>query len=137
MYVTGLDNKHYVWNPAKKQAKVKDENKSSLHKKAKRLLKEVYPFDRILEEVKLPGTRTTRRRSSLAADFFIPNRTLMIEVHGEQHYTYNSFFFKNSMEFYKAQARDRDKIRWCEINDIGFIELPFDESEDEWRKKLE
>jgi len=137
MHVIGLDNKHYVWNPAKKQAKVKDKNKSSLHKKAKRLLKEAYPFDRILEEVSLPGTKTTRRRSSLTADFFIPNRTLIIEVHGEQHYTYNSFFFKNSMEFYKAQARDRDKIRWCEINDIGFIELSFNESEDEWRKKLE
>lgn len=137
MHVTGLDDKCYVWNPTKSQAKIKEKNKSSLHKKAKLLLKEVYPFDRILEEIKLPGTKNTRRRSLLSADFFIPNRNLVIEVHGEQHYKYNSFFFKNNMEFYRAQARDRDKIRWCEINEIRFIELAFDESEDEWRKKLE
>ena len=70
-------------------------------------------FNRILEEVTLPGTKTSSRRTLLYADLYIPNRDLIVEVHGEQHFKFNSFFHKDKMAFFKAQARDKDKRAWC------------------------
>ena len=53
----------------------------------------------------------------------MPNRNIMVEVHGEQHHKFNKFFFSNKLSFYKAQARDRDKKEWCDINSIKLIEF--------------
>jgi len=135
MNVKGLDGREYSWTPARNQSRSKE--KSSLHNKAKKLLEEIYPFDRILEEVSLPGSKTSRRKSILRADLFIPNRSLIVEVHGEQHFKYNSHFFKDKMSFYKAQARDRDKSEWCVLNNIKLIELKYNEDIYEWRRKIE
>ena len=99
-------------------------------------LKEKYPNDRILEELVLPGTKTDNRKSTLKADFFIPVRSLIVEVHGQQHTEYNNFFFANKMDFYKAQARDRDKKQWCKINNLELIELFHNEPIEEWRDKI-
>ena len=73
MYVEGLDGKTWKWNPSRSQASVDEKNRSSLHKKARSILKEVYPYDRILEEVTLPGTRTGSRKTLLYADLYVPN----------------------------------------------------------------
>jgi len=100
-------------------------------------LKEIFPYDRILEEVTLPGTKTGSRRSLLYADLYVPNRSLIVEVHGEQHFKFNSFFHKDKMAFFKAQARDKDKRAWCDLNDMTLIELNYNESEDEWRTKFD
>ena len=40
------------------------------------------------------------------------------------------------MEFFKAQARDKDKKKWCQINEFTLIELFYNESIDEWRDKI-
>jgi hypothetical protein len=89
-----------------------------------------------LEELILPGTKTSTRKSTLKADFFIPVRKLIVEVHGRQHTEFNNFFFANKMEFYKAQARDKDKKTWCELNELILIELFENESIEDWRDKL-
>jgi len=132
--IIGLDQQEYSWIPSNNI--VDTEKRSGLHNKAKELLKERYPNDRILEELVLPGTKTATRKSTLKADFFIPVRKLIIEVHGEQHTEFNNFFFKSKMDFYKAQARDRDKKQWCEINNFELIELFHNESIEEWRSKI-
>lgn len=134
MKIIGLDQQEYSWIPSNNI--VDTEKRSGLHNKAKELLKERYPNDRILEELVLPGTKTATRKSTLKADFFIPVRKLIIEVHGEQHTEFNNFFFKSKMDFYKAQARDRDKKQWCEINNFELIELFHNESIEEWRSKI-
>lgn len=134
MKIIGLDDKEYTWIPSNNL--VNTEKRSGPHSRAKVLLKELYPNDRILEELILPGTKTSNRKSTLKADFFIPMRSLIIEVHGIQHSEFNNFFFKNKMEFYKAQARDRDKKRWCEINELELVELFDSESIEDWRNKL-
>ena len=67
---------------------------------------------------------------------FLPSRRILIEVHGEQHYNFNKFFFKNKLEFYKAKARDSDKRRWCESNEIELLELNYNEDVDDWREKI-
>jgi hypothetical protein len=130
----GLDGKEHSWIPSNNI--VDTDKRSGLHNKARLLLKEKYPNDRILEELILPGTKTENRKSTLKADFFIPVRSLIIEVHGEQHTKFNNFFFKNKIEFYKAQARDRDKKSWCELNDFRLIELFHNESIEDWREKI-
>lgn len=135
MRIIGLDGREYGWSPARKQGKGK--KASALHNKARRILNEVFPFDRILEEVSLPGTKSQTRNTTLFADFYIPNRSLITEVHGSQHFEYTSFFHEDRLAFYKAKARDRDKKAWCEINHITLIEFLFSESEEEWREKLE
>tara|TARA_R110002051_G_scaffold321822_2_gene410572 strand:+ start:108 stop:518 length:411 start_codon:yes stop_codon:yes gene_type:complete len=130
MKITGLDGKTHIWNLTN-YVPSKDDNKpcSQYHVRARSLLTEEFPCDRILEEVGLPGC-------GLFADFYIPKRKLMIEVHGSQHYEFNSFFFKSKADFYKAQARDRQKANWANINNITYIELPYTESDNEWRARI-
>ena len=134
MKIIGLDEKEYTWIPSNN---IIDTKRSSLHEKASILLKERFPFNNILEEVVLPGTKTKLRNTTLKADFFIPAKKLIVEVHGEQHFKYNTFFFENKMQFLKAQARDRDKKEWCELNDFNLIELIYSESIEEWKKKIQ
>ena len=61
----------------------------------------------------------------------------MVEVHGRQHYEYVPFFHVNKLGFVKSKLRDSDKREWCEINDIEFVELPYNMTDDEWREKIE
>lgn len=131
MIVFGLDGKEHKWNPKSGGGK-----RSKLHTKAKQLLDELFPHDRVLEEVSLPGTRTGKN-SILRADLFVPNRNLIVEVHGQQHFKFNKFHFKDKLSFFRAQARDRKKSEWCEVNEIRFIEFNYNEDIDEWRRKIE
>ena len=133
MKVTGLDGREHSWNPSSGSTS----KSSKLHKKAKEVLDKCFPYDRILEEVSLAGTRTFIRKGTLRADFFIPNRNLIIEVHGEQHFKFNSFHYASKLSFFKAKARDRDKKEWCDLNDITIVEFNFNEDTDDWRRKIE
>ena len=67
MIIIGLDGKEHKWNPSRKQSSVGDENRSKLHIKARAILKDLFPFDRVLEELTLPGTKTSSRRTLLHA----------------------------------------------------------------------
>lgn len=128
MKVKGFDGREYHW---KLKHKYKDQG-SKLHKSVKELLREIYPYDLIHEEVSLPGSG----RPSLRADFVIVSQDLVVEVHGKQHFEYNSFHFKDKLSFYKAQARDRRKKDWCELNDLTLVELRYDETREQWNDKL-
>ena len=130
MKIIGLDGKTYTWNLTNHVPYKDDERPLSQHHvRARSLLTSEFPYDRILEEVPLPGC-------GLYADFYIPKRKLMIEVHGSQHYKFNSFFFKSKADFYRSKARDRKKSSWADINSITYIELPHTENDDEWRKRI-
>ena len=131
MLVLGIDGRNHRLTLTNNQR----ETCSSLHKRASDLLKKLFPCERIFEEVILPGTKLTSK--PLTADFIIPKQKLVVEVHGEQHFKYNLFFFSNKMEFFKAQSRDRDKKEWCEVNDFHIIELIYSESIEEWKKKIQ
>ena len=80
------------------------------------------------EEVSLPGC-------GLYLDIFMPSISLAIEVHGRQHYEFVPFFHKTKMDFLLARKRDRDKIEWCELNDIVLVSLPYNE-EDRWKSLI-
>lgn len=128
MYVIGLDGKRHKFLPKSKRRK----NASQLHIRCRELLKEIMPQYKILEEVALTGCKPI-----LYADFYIPVLTMVVEVHGQQHFEYNSHFFKTKAAFNRAKKRDRLKREWCEINDIEMVELNYNEDNDEWRDKIE
>ncbi len=128
MDIIGLDGKEYMWNVSKYFNNERS-TASSGHKKARTILNELFPFDKALEELMLPGT------GKLCADFFIPTRRLMIEVHGRQHFEFVQFFHKNRVGFMMSQVRDRNKAEWCKLNDITLIVLK-DTEEDEWRNQI-
>lgn len=82
-----------------------------------------------MEEVSLPGI-------NLTADFYIPMERMVVEAHGEQHYKFIPFFHGTKLKFLQACRNDRVKEGWCEENEIKFVELPFDEGDEEWTIRI-
>jgi len=73
----------------------------------------------------------------LFLDFLIPQIKLAIEVHGQQHYEYTPFFHKNKADFISGQAKDEDKIEWCELNRVDIIVLKYSDTDEQWRDQIE
>ncbi len=137
MKVTGLNGREYNLNLSKYDVKANDKKKRSKHHiRARKIIKEVYHSYRVLEEVKLPGSTSTHKRSVLYLDFFIPNIKKAFEVHGRQHYEHIPFFHNTKADFLLARARDEDKAEWCELNNIELIELKYSGSDDDWRQSI-
>lgn len=133
MKVKGLDGRQYSFVLSDNQYS-SAENKSSFHLEARSLISKLYPFDPLYEEIALPGTGTSQN-SILYADFVIPRRRLVIEVHGEQHYKFIPFFHIDMDGWRLQQLRDGNKRKWCEINHWNYVELKYDEQHD-WQHKL-
>lgn len=127
MKVIGIDNKEYIWYLVG-YATTEEEFKSEPHLVARRLLHEMFPSDRILEEVPIPST-------ALRADFYLPQRKLMVEVQGRQHYEYVRFFHNNPLGFAQSKKRDDTKRHFCELNKITLVELNGDDSVN-WRNTI-
>ena len=107
--------------------------RSKLHLSARNLLKEIFPTVQILEEVSVPITRS----ENLFLDFYINTVKLAIEVHGKQHYAFNSMFHRSAQDFINQKRRDARKYEWCEYNNITYVELPYNESVDQWKIKIQ
>jgi hypothetical protein len=122
----GLDGKEHKL--ILQSTKRKTRAKSSPHQKALSLLLEILPGVVIFEEVTLPGC-------GLYLDIFLPSISLAIEVHGKQHYEFVPFFHKTKADFLLARKRDRDKLEWCNLNDVTLVTLPHDE-EDKWKNLI-
>lgn len=131
MTIKDLDGISHKWSLVGKIQNNRS-NQSNLHKTACVLLKEIYPTLQILQEVDLP----LRKNQTLYLDFYIPLLRTAVEVHGEQHYKFVSHYHTNAMGFIKHQKRDKEKKEWCEINNINYIELPFNENIEEWRGRI-
>lgn len=129
MKIIGLDGKKHNWIYAGNACE-EELNRSNLHIRARKLLKSMFPLDRIMEEVHLPGSY------GLRLDFFLPTRMMAVEVHGEQHYKYIPFFYSTKMEFIQAKKRDANKVEWCSVNNIRIVELPYNESDEQWTSKI-
>ncbi len=110
--------------------------RSKLHILARKLLREQFLYDTILEEVPLPGSHKPSRKSTLYVDFLIPSHSLAVEVHGRQHFEFVVHFHGNRQGFQKSKARDRDKANWFINNNIELIILSYSGTEDEWRQSI-
>ena len=128
MKYKGLDGKEYLLKLKKNNGKFK----STYHKKAYELFKSIYPLYTVYEETKLCGTK-----NDLYIDIFCPSLQMMIEVQGEQHEKFNPFFHQNIAGYARSRGRDAEKRNWCELNGITLIELVYNESEEQWKKKMQ
>lgn len=102
--------------------------RSSYHLLAREVIKECFT-DPLYEEVHVPG-------ENFYLDFFIPSRKIVVEVHGEQHYEFNSFFHKTKLDFLKQKTSDKNKRSFCEYNGFSYVEFPYNESKEQWTKRL-
>ena len=113
MKVIGIDGKIRTL----KFSTTKRKSCSSYHLKVRLLLKDLFPSYTFYEEVTLCGTKTPYN-DTLYADFMCPRLKLCIEVHGSQHYEFNSHFHKSIIEFNRGKNKDQTKIEFCELNNI-------------------
>jgi hypothetical protein len=132
MKVVDFNGREHPWPPTGYIVNFDDRRqRSEPHLRCRTLLRLLYPTQIFLEEVPLPGS------TKLRADFVLPWRNLVVEVHGEQHYTFNPYFHGNKLNFLASKARDLKKIDWCNMNNIGVVELPHYESDEQWRERIE
>lgn len=75
-----------------------------------------------------------RDKNALPFDFYIPSFNLLMEYQGEQHYIpipRSNMTDKEANEnLVKIQNHDKIKRKYCEDNNINFIEIPYWENED-------
>ena len=133
MKTRGLDGQIHNWKLHGYVARASESSpRSKLHLKARTILKDIFPTVQILEEVAAPITRTEK----LFFDFYLNTVKLVVEVHGQQHYKFNTLFHASAQDFANQRKRDRRKAEWCEYNNITYIELPYNEDEDQWRFRI-
>ena len=132
MQVKTLDGVNQNWQLTGYAAHARMDRKSSFHLAARDLLRTQYPTLQILEEVTVP----LRRSEVVYLDFYIPLLRRALEVHGEQHYKFTPFYHSSQLAFLKAQKKDREKREWCEINSIKYVELPYNETQDQWIERI-
>ena len=137
MKAMGFDGRERRWSLSKCVISGDDSRpRSNLHVLARKVLRKQLPYDRILEEVPLPGSHKPSRKSTLFVDFLIPSESLAVEVHGRQHFEFVAYFHGDKRGFRKSKARDKDKANWLELNSITLITLNYSETEDEWRERI-
>ena len=134
MRVVGIDGKYHEWH-FEKYNKIKKKN-SKLHVRARLLLRYLFPFDMIYEEVPLIGSRLNSKLNLLRADFYIHTERLLIEVHGLQHYKQIKRFHKTKVAYIRSQFYDQDKLAWCRLNNISLIIFPYNENNTEWENRI-
>ena len=117
-----------VWKPSGQIVRASDNRpRSKLHAEARKIIYELFPTMQILEEVPIKPRGTTQY-----IDFYINQIKLAIEVHGQQHYKFNTMFHASAQDFLNQRKKDSDKKEWCEINNITYIELPYNKKVEEW-----
>ena len=137
MKVLGLDDREYNIRLEKYKVLRNDSvKKSSPHNRARMLLRGRFSGAQIFEEVKIEGIVCNQKRTNLYLDFFIPERMVVIEVHGQQHYEYNKFFHKGRADFLRSLNRDEAKEEWCKINSFKLIVLKHSDTDDEWGEQI-
>lgn len=65
------------------------------------------------------------RSGLMRYDFYCPDKNLIIEVNGTQHYEFKKYFFKSKTDFLKAQERDRIKISYALSHNIDMYIYPY------------
>lgn len=63
----------------------------------------------------------------LRLDFYLPDLAMAVEVHGDQHFKPNAFFFEDGEARKAARARDERKAELCATHRIILVTLTQDE----------
>jgi len=106
-----------VKKPQKYLIKWEKPSLSEFQFSVKEFLKTFWENQVVFEEFPIAGTK-------LSLDFFNASKNIAIEVQGAQHTKYTPFFHGNNKSNFIAQLRrDKDKLRFCEINNIKLVEI--------------
>jgi hypothetical protein len=70
-----------------------------------------------------PVWMTSSKGKRLELDFFVEKLKFAVEIQGEQHYKYVSFFHKSHQEFQEKQNDDKDKKVLCKRNSVTLYEI--------------
>lgn len=132
MKVIDLDGNYINWQIKGTEVTLDKRARSSLHLDARRVIKNQFPTQQLLEEVSIP----IRGRKKLFLDFYLPLRKIAIEVHGEQHFKRVAHFHASAQDFIRQKKNDTDKQEWCESNGLKFLVLAYN-NQDEWPSILE
>ena len=93
------------------------QSRSKIQFQAKQFLKKHWSNHIVFEEFPVAGTK-------LSLDFYNANKKIAVEVQGKQHTKYVPFFHgSNKINYLNQLKRDRDKLKFCEINDIQLVEI--------------
>lgn len=65
--------------------------------------------------------------TKLFFDFYLPELKLVIEVQGQQHYSFNKFFHKGKDEFEWQKYRDTLKVQWASNSGIKLLSIKYNE----------
>jgi very-short-patch-repair endonuclease len=92
---------------------------SSLNERAfEKLFKVAFPRTRYIKQKQI-----SYNGQILRFDFYIPSLNLYVEVQGQQHFTFNSFFYESDLDFKKQKRRDSLKEEWCEREGASFCSI--------------
>lgn len=93
------------------------QSRSKIQFQAKQFLKKYWSNHIVFEEFPVAGTK-------LSLDFYNANKKIAVEVQGKQHTKYVPFFHgSNKINYLNQLKRDRDKLKFCEINNIQLVEI--------------
>lgn len=98
---------------------------SKIADKIAKLLKSEFANYRVVKE-----HYTSYQGNKLFFDFFIPELKILIEVQGQQHYTFNAFFHKDIGDLRQQKYRDTLKTQWVEDGGYKLLTLNTKEIED-------
>jgi len=134
MKIQDLDGNIHKWKIEGSVVRFNDQRpRSQLHLTARSLIKEIYPTLQICEEVSVQ----IKRDRKVFLDFYINTIKTVVEVHGQQHYKFNSLYHTSAQDFLNQKKRDQDLQDWCVLNNLNYIELPFNEDKDQWNQRLQ
>lgn len=97
---------------------------SNLSKTIEQLFINNFPSFRLQKE-KYINFNNTR----LFFDFCIPELKLLIEVQGQQHYSFNKFYHNDRDSFDTQVFYDKLKEEWASINNYKLLTIKYDEIE--------
>ena len=93
------------------------QSRSKIQFQAKQFLKKHWINHIVFEEFPVAGTK-------LSLDFYNANKKIAVEVQGKQHTKYvPSSHGSNKINYLNQLKRDRDKLKFCEINNIQLVEI--------------
>jgi len=133
MIVNDLNGISSAWKISVSPKSKKRNKTSNYHSLAKSLLGIMYPVYSICEEIPI----NIQNNIWLYLDIYLPTINMAIEIHGEQHYSFNVFFHKTQLGFLQQKQNDRLKQEWCKLNNVALICLPYNETTEEWQDRIE
>lgn len=89
--------------------------------KVKQFLKPYWKDHIVCEEFPIPAKCGDRGKSVDLINF---TTNQIVEISGQQHYSYNEFFHKNNeLKYVEQLKRDVFKEKWAELNNFDFFEI--------------